>query len=105
MRANLSDELRLRGYTLLQRLGRGATSEVFEARQATTSRRVAIKVTAPDLVDPGPVTERLLTAWNVGRGLRHPHLVATLDGGRLSDGRAVSTPHEAVVRVAPEENP
>ncbi|MCB9540192.1 MAG: Ig-like domain-containing protein [Myxococcales bacterium] len=24
---------------------------------------------------------------------------------RLSDGRAVSTPHEAVVRVAPEENP
>ncbi|MCB9536861.1 MAG: serine/threonine protein kinase [Myxococcales bacterium] len=88
VRANLSDELRLRGYTLLQRLGRGATSEVFEARQATTSRRVAIKVTAPDLVDPGPVTERLLTAWNVGRGLRHPHLVATLDGGRLSDGRA-----------------
>ncbi len=87
-RLNLSDALRTRGYTLLDRLGTGATADVFEARHLSTSRRVAIKVTKADLPDPWRVTERLITAWNVGRGLRHPHLVTTLDGGRLDDGRA-----------------
>jgi len=77
-----------RGYKVLSLVGRGATSEVYEARHGETSRVVAIKVALGSIQDAARVSARLQTAWNVGRGLRHPHLVATLDGGRLSDGRA-----------------
>ena len=87
-RANLPIELLHRGYKVLNVVGRGSSSEVYEARHGETGRLVAIKVALANIPHADRVSARLQTAWNVGRGLRHPHLVATLDGGRLSDGRA-----------------
>ncbi len=87
-RINLPAELLRLGYTLLARLGDGATSEVFEARHMATGRRVAIKVSRADVPEAQAIVQRMQTEWNVGRGLRHPHLVAILDGGTFSDGRA-----------------
>ncbi len=87
-RANLPIELLHRGYKVLNLVGRGSSSEVYEARHGETGRVVAIKVGLGNIPNADRVSARLQTAWNVGRGLRHPHLVATLDGGRLSDGRA-----------------
>ncbi len=87
-RTNLPGELLQRGYRLLSLVGRGSTSEVYEARDSESGRTVAIKVSLGNIQEAERVANRLHTAWNVGRGLRHPHLVATLDGGRLSDGRA-----------------
>lgn len=86
--ANVSGELLQRGYVLLGRLSRGDASTVYEAQHEGTRRRLAIKVTAADTPDAERNAGRLLTAWNVARGLRHPHLVTVIDGGRLSDGRA-----------------
>ncbi len=76
------------GYTLLGRLGEGSTSDVYEARQDDTRRRVAVKVSRLDVPDPDLIISRMQTEWNVGRGLRHRHLVTILDGGLLPDGRA-----------------
>jgi serine/threonine-protein kinase len=87
-RVNLPAELLRLGYTLLCRLGEGATSEVFEARHMATGRRVAIKVSRADVPEAQAIIARMQTEWNVGRGLRHPHLVTILDGGTFSDGRA-----------------
>ena len=81
-------ELLQRGYRVLELVGRGATSDVYEAREKETRRLVALKVARADIQNADRVSARLQTAWNIGRGLRHPHLVATLDGGRLTDGRA-----------------
>lgn len=86
--ANISGELLQRGYVLLGRLSRGEASTVYEAQHEGTRRRLAIKVTAGDTPDAERNAGRVLTAWNVARGLRHPHLVTVIDGGRLSDGRA-----------------
>lgn len=85
--ANVSGELLQRGYVLLGKLVRGQTSTIYEAQHEATRRRVALKVTAQEPPDEARMAGRLLTAWNVARGLRHPHVVTVLDAGRLSDGR------------------
>jgi serine/threonine-protein kinase len=85
---NLAAEFLRSGYTLLSRLGEGASSEVFDARHRATARRVAIKVGRADVPEAEIIVRRMQTEWNVGRGLRHPHLVACIDGGTLPDGRA-----------------
>ncbi len=84
---NVSGELLQKGYVLLGKLVRGETSTIFDAQHEATRRRVALKVTAPEPPDDARMAGRLLTAWNVARGLRHPHVVTVLDAGRLSDGR------------------
>lgn len=88
LRPNLAAEMLRRGYVLLTRLGEGATSQVYEAKHQPTGRRVALKVSRADVPEAEAIAARIRTAWNVARGLRHPHLVATLDGGTLPDGRA-----------------
>ncbi len=88
MRVNVPAELLRQGYTLLRRRGGGSTAEVFEARNNETGRKLAIKVSRADIPQAEAVVARMQTEWNVGRGLRHPHLVAIMDGGTFDDGRA-----------------
>ncbi len=87
-RINVAGELLRLGYTLLGKLGEGATSEVFDARRREDGRRVAVKIGRTDIPEAAAIVSRMQTEWNVGRGLRHPHLVSVLEGGVLSDGRA-----------------
>ncbi len=88
LRVNVAGELLRLGYTLLGKIGEGATSEVFDARRRDDGRVVAVKISRPDVPEAPLVVARMQTEWNVGRGLRHPHLVSVFDGGVLSDGRA-----------------
>lgn len=76
------------GYHIVQRLGRGSTAEVFEARWRSAQRNIALKVSRKDTHDAAQIVARMQTEWNVGRSLRHPNLIEIYDGGRLSDGRA-----------------
>ena len=87
-RINVAGELLRLGYALLGKLGEGATSEVFDARRREDGRRVAVKIGRTDVPEAAAIVSRMQTEWNVGRGLRHPHLVSVLEGGVLSDGRA-----------------
>ena len=87
-RLNVPAELLRLGYVLLQRIGEGASAEVWDARHQLSGQVVAIKVSRFDVPEARLISARMQTAWNVGRGLRHPHLVLTFDGGLLPDGRA-----------------
>ena len=87
-RADVPTELMRHGYTLLRRLADGSTAEVFEVRHEASGRRLAVKVSRDDIPEGPAIVARMETEWNVGRNLRHPHLVAIQSGGRFSDGRA-----------------
>lgn len=87
-RLNVPAELLRLGYVLLSRIGEGATSEVWDAKHSASGRVVAIKVSRGDVPEAQVIAARMQTAWNVGRGLRHAHLVGNLDGGTLPDDRA-----------------
>ena len=87
-RTNVPAELLSLGYRLTRRLGQGSTAEVYEATWQAGGRAVAVKVGRSDTPDAAEIVARMQTEWNVGRGLRHPNLVAIYDGGGLSDGRA-----------------
>ncbi len=85
---NVPAELLRLGYALLRRIGGGSTAEVFEAKHNETGRRLAVKVSRGDVPEAELIVSRMQTEWNVGRGLRHPHLVTIVDGGTFGDGRA-----------------
>lgn len=87
-RADVQTELLRHGYTLLRRLADGSTAEVFEVRHDASGRRLAVKVSRDDIPEGPAIVARMETEWNVGRNLRHPHLVSIQGGGRFSDGRA-----------------
>lgn len=76
------------GYTLSHHLAQNTTSEVYAAVEVSTNRKVAIKLSRADLTDAADVAARMQTERNVGRGLRHPHLVSILAGGVLESGQA-----------------
>lgn len=88
MKVNVPAEFLRLGYTLLRPLGDGGTARVYEGRHNATGQRVALKVSRSNIPDARNVVDRMQTEWNVGRGLRHPHLLTILDGGLLPDGRA-----------------
>jgi serine/threonine protein kinase len=76
------------GYALSGHLTQSTTSEVYAATETATGRRVAIKLSRADVTQAADAAARMQTERNVGRGLRHPHLVAILDGGVLESGQA-----------------
>lgn len=86
--ADIPTELLREGYTLLRRLADGSTAEVFEVRHDASGRRLAVKVSRDDIPEAPAIVARMETEWNVGRNLRHPHLVSIQGGGRFTDGRA-----------------
>ncbi len=87
-RVKVHAELNRLGYLLMSRIGEGATAEVWDARHPATDRIVAVKLSRTDVPEALVIAARMQTAWNVGRGLRHPHLVAHLDGGTIENGPA-----------------
>jgi hypothetical protein len=99
-RLNVPAELLRLGYVLLSRIGEGATAEVWDAKHGPTGRVVALKVSRGDVPEAAVISARMQTAWNVGRGLRHAHIVATLDGGLLPDGARLAG-HGASGRAGP----
>jgi tetratricopeptide (TPR) repeat protein len=67
------------GLLLEEELGRGGAGAVFRAR-APNGSAVAIKIVLRDL-DEGTTRERFIREAEVGRELRHPHVVAYLGSG------------------------
>ncbi|OIP43827.1 MAG: hypothetical protein AUK47_02015 [Deltaproteobacteria bacterium CG2_30_63_29] len=72
-------------YEILSRIGRGGMGVVYLAQQSTLSRKVVIKVLAPDLVND---TNALARFEREARGLsrlQHPNIVTIFDFGRDGD--------------------
>jgi serine/threonine protein kinase len=73
-------------YQLLQEIGRGGMGVVYEARDLSLQREVAVKVVATEL--PGHFADRLLAEACIVARLEHPGIVPVHAAGVLDDGRA-----------------
>lgn len=74
------------GYRIVQTIGHGASSTVYEAIQNSTGRRVALKVVAASM--PGGDAERVFTRERsvLAELGEHAHIVSIVDAGQW-DGR------------------
>ncbi len=81
-KANL---LSLGSYILLDRLGHGATGEVFRARHRTMNRVVALKVLRKELHADRDVMARFSREIEVASQLTHPNIVHALDAGPIGN--------------------
>lgn len=73
-------------YRILEELGRGGMGRVFKAEHRTLGRVVALKVLAPDLVDPERGEELFLREVRAAAQLAHPNIVTAYDANQI-DGR------------------
>jgi hypothetical protein len=77
---------RLGDFELLREVGRGGMGVVYEARQSSLGRRVALKILAPEFaVDPARVARFRREAATLAQAT-HPHVVTVLDAG-VTEGR------------------
>jgi serine/threonine protein kinase len=74
-------DLVLDNYLLLDRLGKGATGEVFKARHLRMDRLAAVKVIRPELLTETEVLERFYREIEAAGRLSHANIVAAYDAG------------------------
>ena len=74
-------------YRLITRLGRGAFSDVWKARDTVESRDVALKVATPEAVAEFPRAD-LEQEARIASCLRHPNVVAVYNADWI-EGRFV----------------
>src|SRR5262249_32947036 len=70
-------------YLLLDRLGEGATGQVFKARHLHMRRLVALKVLRPELLTDPEVLQRFHREVRVISQLADPHIVHAFDAGQI----------------------
>jgi len=72
---------RLGDFRLVSEIGRGGMGVVYEARQESLERRVALKLLPPSLLVREDAVRRFVREARVAARLRHPHVVATYGMG------------------------
>lgn len=72
---------RLGDFELLREVGRGGMGVVWEARQCSLDRRVAVKLVAPELTSSATAIARLRREAATAARLNHPNLVRVLGFG------------------------
>lgn len=80
-----SADLKVVGFEILGLIGQGGMGAVFEARQISLSRRVAIKVLAPELASRSDIVERFDREAATLARLTHPNIVTILERGRSDE--------------------
>jgi eukaryotic-like serine/threonine-protein kinase len=74
-------------YRALARLGRGGSSDVYEAEHVALGKRVVLKVLKLDLADNPLSLDRMRLEAQALPRLCHKNLIAVFDFGRTADGR------------------
>jgi serine/threonine-protein kinase len=75
------------GYRLVQRIGQGGTSDVYEAEHVGLRKRVVVKILQPQFeATPMSVERMRIEAQTLAR-VTHPNLVAVSDSGLTREGR------------------
>ncbi len=75
-------------YVFTKRLGKGGMGVVYEARDETLSRNVAIKLLDEDQLRTPSAHERFVREARLSARLQHPNTVAVYDAGETETGRA-----------------
>jgi serine/threonine protein kinase len=76
-----AEDLRIGQYLVVERLGAGATGQVFKARHLNMNRTVALKVIRKELLEDTEVVARFYREMRVIGRLSHPHVVHAYDAG------------------------
>lgn len=91
-RTNEVDEMRetlcgrtLGDYMIERRIGGGATSDVFLAKQLSLRRSVALKILKDDLANDSIYVKRFLQEARAAARLEHPNIVRIYEVGELFD--------------------
>jgi serine/threonine protein kinase len=79
------ENLALGPYRLLERLGTGATGDVFKARHLRMDRLVALKIIRKDLLDSPKALERFAREARAAAQLTHPNIVIAHDADQVGD--------------------
>ena len=72
------------GYEILGELGRGASGVVYQARQASVDREVALKVMHSEMVRNVRSVKRLQREARIAAKLGHPNLISAIDMGQTA---------------------
>ena len=104
-------DIRIAGYRIEARVGRGGMGEVYRAVQLNLDRRVALKVLAPHLADDDRFRRRFLRESRIAASIDHPSIIPIYetgeDGGllyiamRYVDGPDLATVLGREGRLAP----
>ena len=81
-----SGDVRIAGYELVDVLGRGGMGVVYEGRQISLGRRVAIKFLMPTLADSPEFVERFQREAAVLARVSHPNVVTIYERGTTGAG-------------------
>ena len=68
-------------YALGKQLGVGGMGTVYDGADLALTDRVAIKVARDDHLEADVITKYMAHELRAGRAIRHPNVVAILDGG------------------------
>jgi serine/threonine protein kinase len=74
-------DIRIAGYRIEARLGRGGMGEVYRAVQLSLGRRVALKVLAPKLADDDVFRRRFLRESRIAASIDHPSIIPIFETG------------------------
>ncbi len=85
--ADATAELDLRGYVLIETLGKGGMGEVYRSVDPALGRDLAIKVMKSEYRGRAEAERRFLREARVTGSLQHPGIVPIHNLGRLRDGR------------------
>ncbi len=75
---------RVGGYRLAERLGAGATADVFLGIHTVVSAQVAVKALRPDLHDDPELVRRFIGEARATNLVRHEHILEILDIGQFN---------------------
>ena len=92
----LDNGTKVAGYRIEGILGRGGMGVVYEARQLSLDRHVALKLLAPELGGRLAFRERFRREGRIQARIDHPHIVTVLRGRR--DRRGAVHRHAARAR-------
>jgi Protein kinase domain len=75
--------IRVTGYRVEARIGRGGMGEVYRAEQLNLGRKVALKVLRPDLAADAGFRRRFLRESTIAAGIDHPNVIPIYDAGEV----------------------
>src|SRR5690606_30260219 len=82
---------RLGDYIIVAHVADGAMGAVYEARNAATRERVAIKILHSDVAEDDIALERFNREYETAAMFDHPHIVKVIDFGETGDGSRFMT--------------
>jgi len=85
--------LRVPGYEIIERIGRGHMGTVYKARQVSMDRVVALRVLSSRYGRNSDFVQRFIRDARLSAKLNHPNVIRVLDADRAGDVYYVSTEH------------